>query len=97
MSPSPSTSTSTLLAAARPTRPPSAVMVPVLTTSGPASATVPPGAEIVPSLRTMPRCAGPPAEVSRKLPAMKSALDMSSVEATSPPTSMRAPAPNTTP
>ena len=97
--PSPSTSTSTSCTAAMPTRPPRASMVPLFETFGPARTTVPPGAEMTPSLRTSPRTARPEPslDVRRSRPALKSAFDRLSDDATRPPTSTRALAPNTTP
>ena len=94
--PSPSTSTSTLLAAAMPMRPPVASMLPLLVTEGATSATVPPWAVMLPWLITAPR-ARSPSLVRLMRPARKSLLDRLRLDASRLPTSTRAPAPNTTP
>ena len=90
--PSPSTSTCTALAAARPTRP--AWMLPPTLSCGATSATVPPGAAMLPSA-CRPPAPGP--ALKRYSPARKAASDRSSVEATRPPTFTCEPRPKTMP
>ena len=92
MSPSPSMSTVTELAAARPTR--DATMRPPCVSTGATSTTEPPGARITPSAVIDPAL---PSDVRRNGPPTSASSPMSSVVATSPPTSICEPAPNTMP
>ena len=91
--PSPSTSTVTSVAAARPMR--RASMVPRCVSCGATRMTLPPGAVICPSCTSSPGVPAPRPSTMR--PAATSSLLMLSVLASSPPTSTRALAPKTMP
>ncbi len=93
VSPSPARSSVTRFPAAIATVPSRALIVPSLLTCAPSSATDPPSAaRIVPEFATLPPL---PAKCSRA--SRKSWFEMSSVDATIPPTSTVAPRPNSTP
>ena len=93
ISPSPSTSTCTAPAAARPRRP--ASTLPPTLSCGPTSATVPPGARMLPSMRSRP--VAPSAALSCQRPSAPAVVLTDRVVASRPPTSTCAPAPKTMP